>query len=97
MRLLVDGPEANVLCYFRLVLLIEEDKRVMAGVPSVEESPSDSWMGRVVKFSTKRGAKLNWRRVGGWGKRDSGVVTLGKVDWLVTLNTVVAYEGFDLV
>ena len=97
MRLFVNGPEANVLCYFRLILLVEKDEGVMAGVASVEESLSDSWMGGVVKLSTKRGVELNWRRAGRCGKGDGRVVTLGKVDWFVTLNTIVVHERFDLV
>ena len=42
----VDCPEANIFCYFRLVLLIKEDEGVMASVASVEEGPIrhlDGW------------------------------------------------------
>ena len=46
--LFVDCPEANIFCYFRLVLLIEEDEGIMASVTSVEESPSNTWVGGVV-------------------------------------------------
>ena len=48
MSLFVNSPEANIFCYFRLVLLIEEDKGVMTRVASVEESPSNTWMGGVI-------------------------------------------------
>ena len=48
MSLFVDGSEANIFCYFRLVLLIKEDKGVVTSVTGVEESPSNAWMGGVV-------------------------------------------------
>ena len=60
MSLLIDGPEANIFCHFRLALLIEEGEGVVARVASIKEGPSDAWMSRVVKLSTKRGIKLNW-------------------------------------
>ena len=44
----IDGPKANIFCYFRLVLLVEEDQRVVASVTGIKEGPSNTWMGRVI-------------------------------------------------
>ena len=97
MSLFVNSPEANVLCNFRLVLLVKEDKGVVAHVASIEESPPYSRVSRVFQLSSKRGFKLNGGQAGRCSKRDGGVVVSGEMDGFVTLDTVITYKGFNFV
>ena len=43
-----NGPETDVFCYFRLAPLVDEDDGVVTRIASIEESPSESWMGGVI-------------------------------------------------
>ena len=90
---LVQALLATQIYYFRLVLLVEKDERVMTRVAGIKESPSYSRVSEVFQSSAKRGVNLNGGGAGGCGKGNSGVITSGEMDWLVALDTVVLYEG----
>ena len=53
------GAKTNILGNLRLVLLVEENKGVVAGVASVKESPSFARMGGVLKLHTQRWLSRN--------------------------------------
>jgi len=78
--------EGDILCYFVLPVLIEEDQRVLPHITTVVLTPSSSWVIWVIELLSELENVGDGTRCG--RKGDGGVIH-SKLDWLVTLDIVV--------
>jgi len=81
-----DLSEGDILRYFILPILIEEDKGILLRITAVVLAPPSSWVIGVVKLLSKLGNIGNG--AGCRRKGDSGVIR-GEPNWLVVLYVII--------
>jgi len=86
--------ECDVLCYFILPILIEEDKGVLACITAIVLAPSCPWVVRVIKLFGKLGNIGDGTRC---GREGDGRVVLSELEWFVALYIIVQHVAFNFV
>ena len=89
-----DLSEGDVLRYFILPILIEEDKRVLPRITAVVLAPPISWVIRVVELLSELG---NIGDGAQHGRKGNGRVISSESYWLIALNVVIQHIPFNFV